>query len=700
MRAKGVRDANGRSHLKPSSNGADVDEARSQIGTWNQGAAPAQVTSDVARPHTTAPAITEVVVDLTDRAMAHLNGGDENAYTFPQHSGFYLATKRAIDVIVALIGILVLSPLFGVIAIAIKMDSRGSVFYRQTRVGMHRVPFHMWKFRKMPEDLAFQGAMVTTRWDHRMTRVGRVLERLKLDELPQLIDVLRGTMSIVGPRPDVPKFVEYYPRQWDSVLAVKPGIFGASQNQFRNESELYPASGVDLEQFYVDEILPMKLELDVAYAYGASLRRDAWLLMSGLFTSLFGALTLQTIVTRRAQVVSFAVLSGIGILGMVVAWLITEDTLALASARWGIILAVIFKPAALLALRIPKALATSMTPDDFRRMVWAALGSSAVIIAIMSWRFGTTFGYEALVVDALFFLCVMVVYKLFLYTFYLTFLVHDAWTVVRSVVWTAVVVAPMSAAAAMTIVHGKAVWTGQQAVESAMLVAFALVVRPVMLLLLRPNRSPHTNLSWLMKGVPRIVAASLVGSAVLLMGTAATGQSDPSLDVIALDALIFTMSMLGFAVWRRIQHPATSDDEGVKGDQASARLVVAGSGPELSSYVAMLDSIRDTDHQLFGVVTPVRSHRTSTVGNTLIIGGLVDLAGILTNTQIDVIALIHSSLTEEERIEVERYAQEFSVRVFSVRLSPDAATYQPVSPELNENHEVGTRVKAEAGHPE
>jgi hypothetical protein len=84
----------------------------------------------------------------------------------------------------------------------------------------------------------------------------------------------------------------------------------------------------------------------------------------------------------------------------------------------------------------------------------------------------------------------------------------------------------------------------------------------------------------------------------------------------------------------------------------------------------------------------------------LIIGGLADLATILTNTQIDVIALIHSSLTEEERIEVERYAQEFSVRVFSVRLSPDAATYQPVSPELNENPEVGTRVKAEAGHPE
>ena len=613
-----------------------------------------------------------VFIDLTDEALASSNE-EVPPILAPRPSRPYLAVKRAIDVVVAILGMMILSPVFALIAVAIRLDSRGPVFYRQVRVGMDRVEFRMWKFRKMREDLAAQGPMVTTRWDYRMTRVGRVLERLKLDELPQLFDVLRGTMSIVGPRPDVPVFVRCYRERWDIVLTVKPGIFGASQNHFRNESELYPADGVDLEQFYVEEILPKMLELDVAYAQNANLRRDAGLLVNGVFASLFGALTWQTIVTRRAQVASFIMLSAIGLLGMVGAWQITEGTLALPSARWGLFLAVVVKPAALLALRIPKALATSMTPDDFRRLIWAALGSSAVIVIIMSWRFGSSFRYETLALDTLFFLSAMVVYKLFLYTFHLTFFVHGAWTVVRSLVWVAAVAAPLSTMGTATLLYGSAVWTSDDAGELVILVAFSFVIRPVMLLLLRPNRSPRSNISLLIKGVPRVAAASIAGSAIMLMGTASAQLASLRLDVIALDTLVFTLVVLGYASWRRAVQGPFAETSPADLDRSPARLLVAGSGLELTSYVAMLDSIRDTDFELVGVVTPVRSHRTSTIGNTLIIGGLVDLVGIMTNTHVDVIAVIGSSLTDEECAEVERHASEFTAEVFSVRLTPDVS---------------------------
>src|SRR5829696_732120 len=170
--------------------------------------------------------------------------------------------QRGFDLTLLAIGAVIWMPLIAIVSLLVKLDSPGPVFFRQVRIGLHRQPFQIWKFRKMRNDLATQGPMLTMRYDNRMTRVGRLLERTKLDELPQVFNVIAGTMSIVGPRPEVPRFVEHHPQLWDRVLSVKPGIFGASQNHFRNESELYPADATDIESFYVDVILPEMLRLD------------------------------------------------------------------------------------------------------------------------------------------------------------------------------------------------------------------------------------------------------------------------------------------------------------------------------------------------------------------------------------------------------------------------------------------------------
>lgn len=204
-----------------------------------------------------------------------------------EHGRVYLAAKRVVDVVLASSGILLLSPVIVAVCLLIKIDSRGPVLFKQTRVGLRRTRFEILKFRKMHADLPAQGSMLTKRGDARMTRVGRLLERTKLDELPQLVNVLRGDMSVVGPRPEVPEFVELYPQRWDEVLSMKPGIFGASQNHFRNEAELYPALEEDIEPFYVREILPVMLDLDTEYVRHAGLLRDMSILLRGVGVVVF-----------------------------------------------------------------------------------------------------------------------------------------------------------------------------------------------------------------------------------------------------------------------------------------------------------------------------------------------------------------------------------------------------------------------------
>src|SRR5438445_1049519 len=134
---------------------------------------------------------------------------------------FVLRCKRVFDLLVALLGLVLLSPLFLAIALLIKLDTTGPVFFSHLRVGHRRRYFRLWKFRKMRHDLPLPGPSLTRRYDGRLTSIGAFLERTKLDELPQLFNVLMGDMSIVGPRPEVPHFVEHYPCAWDVVLSVK-----------------------------------------------------------------------------------------------------------------------------------------------------------------------------------------------------------------------------------------------------------------------------------------------------------------------------------------------------------------------------------------------------------------------------------------------------------------------------------------------
>jgi lipopolysaccharide/colanic/teichoic acid biosynthesis glycosyltransferase len=182
--------------------------------------------------------------------------------------------KRLFDLLGAGLGLLLLSPLMLVIAALIKLDSRGPVFFRQQRVGRHGVPFRIHKFRSMVADAPQRGLALTVGDDSRITRVGRWLRRTRLDELPQLIDVLAGHMSLVGPRPEVPQYVAHYPAALrERALAVRPGITDPSSLLYLDEGEQL-ARAADPEREYIEVILPRKLQCAADYADRASLRSD------------------------------------------------------------------------------------------------------------------------------------------------------------------------------------------------------------------------------------------------------------------------------------------------------------------------------------------------------------------------------------------------------------------------------------------
>ncbi|MGZ5236276.1 MAG: sugar transferase [Caldimonas sp.] len=183
--------------------------------------------------------------------------------------------KRALDFVAALFGLVLLAPLFAVIAAAIKLESPGPVFFRQERVGRHGRPFRIFKFRTMAAAPAGHGGpQVTAAGDSRITRVGAWLRRFKVDELAQLIDVLRGTMSLVGPRPEVPRYVEHYPPEWrERLLSVRPGITDFASVRYRDEGELLAAAD-DPEREYLEVVLPAKLQYALDYVDNPTLGTD------------------------------------------------------------------------------------------------------------------------------------------------------------------------------------------------------------------------------------------------------------------------------------------------------------------------------------------------------------------------------------------------------------------------------------------
>lgn len=194
-----------------------------------------------------------------------------------------LSYKRIFDVFFSFMGIIVLFPFFLLIYLLILVTSKGNPIFIQERAGKDGKIFHIWKFRTMVDRASSKGRLMTVGDDPRITKVGKILRKLKIDEIPQLINVLKGDMSFVGPRPLVPYHISLYTEVQKQILCVKPGITDLASISFRKESEML-ANSSDPDKTYLEEIIPRKVELNMVYIRNISLWNDLRLIFRTVFS--------------------------------------------------------------------------------------------------------------------------------------------------------------------------------------------------------------------------------------------------------------------------------------------------------------------------------------------------------------------------------------------------------------------------------
>ncbi|MCR1951893.1 sugar transferase [Clostridium sp. DSM 100503] len=193
--------------------------------------------------------------------------------------------KRIFDFLASLLGIIILSPILLIVAIAIKIDSKGNILFMQKRIGKNGVPFYIYKFRTMVSDAEKIGKQITVGKDNRITKVGAFLRKYKIDELPQLFNVLRGDMSLVGPRPEVPKYVDLYTESEKRVLEVRPGITDLASLRYKDENDIL--GNVDNpEEYYINVIMKDKLKLNLEYIEKSNLIFDISLIFKTIIKCL------------------------------------------------------------------------------------------------------------------------------------------------------------------------------------------------------------------------------------------------------------------------------------------------------------------------------------------------------------------------------------------------------------------------------
>jgi len=230
-------------------------------------------------------------------------------------TSFHAAAKRCYDVAFSFAGLVVLSPLFLLIAALIKTADGGDIFYRQVRIGLLGRPFRICKFRTMISSADQAGPSITKDGDARITWIGRILRKTKLDELPQLWNVLKGEMSLVGPRPEVPRYVERYTLEQRAILRCKPGITDLASLCFREE-EVLLGNANNLEAFYIQHCIPRKLRLNREYAARANLLSDTWIILQTICPYWVGVLVTYGILLAVSFGLAYGLIYDFAPLGM------------------------------------------------------------------------------------------------------------------------------------------------------------------------------------------------------------------------------------------------------------------------------------------------------------------------------------------------------------------------------------------------
>jgi lipopolysaccharide/colanic/teichoic acid biosynthesis glycosyltransferase len=301
-----------------------------------------------------------------------------------------MLAKHCVDFCLAALWVTAFLPVFMLVAILIKLDSPGPVFFRQKRAGRNGKLFEIYKFRTMVQGAYMMGSRLTVKRDPRITRLGQLLRWSKIDELPQLFNVIRGEMSLIGPRPEDPYFVKFYTPAQQRVLLVRPGLVGPSQIHGRDEVEDYPEGIKDTERYYIEHILAPKVQRDIEYVERATFWSDMALLLRGVWATVRGAIRAKYLWRRRRRIALMGVDLLLALAAYTLALLIRYDLQPPTAEYWfqTLVLIALLRPPLLVYFGAYQGIATYFGLWDLVAL-FKAISVGSIAIAGMTYFVGS-----------------------------------------------------------------------------------------------------------------------------------------------------------------------------------------------------------------------------------------------------------------------------------------------------------------------
>lgn len=580
--------------------------------------------------------------------------------------------KRGFDVVAAALFLIAFAPLIALIAIVIKVDTPGPVFFRQKRLGRGGKPFLMLKFRKMPVDLPTQGPMLTRRSDPRLTRVGGWLERTKFDELPQLVNILTGEMSMIGPRPEVAKFVDLNDPLWGVVLSVRPGLFGISQIQGRNESSLYPDGCEDLEGFYTDHILPEKLARDADYVRRAGLLRDLELLFRGVMVAAFGTVTGSLIRAHGPGLLmlfSDVLASAFSFLFGFYVRLRTHLPMPTPGDFWKFLFLCVFsRSVVFVTMGIYRRKPDTLTYSDLVRIGKSVLYSSALLLFLSSLIVQGGLSRMVLLLDTLTLSAILIGKAYGVQQILRAFRERiQYWPLPRAAATVALGIGINTLA-----FYGLLRWLSatELSVEpigrlAGLMLGF-MVIRAYGICrygLFRPTMGLKRSLL----DVPRILRGTVLGSLFVYVSDWVFYSELVTIPILLVELVLSTtlIMILNRVYWNGISAEVRRGrSQAANRAEFAARVLLIGTGHETEFYLSYLERVPSLE--VVGVVDG-RSGipRAHTINNVPVIGGVADLDAFLEAHHVDQVVYFPAAVAPAQRIKVEAAGERHQVPVHS-----------------------------------
>jgi lipopolysaccharide/colanic/teichoic acid biosynthesis glycosyltransferase len=539
---------------------------------------------------------------------------------------------RWLEFLIALGGLICISPLFILIMIAIVIDSPGWPFFFQQRVGKNGKLFWMIKFRKMPAVVPKDGKGITTKNDIRLTRIGRYLERFKMDELPQLINVLIGNMSLVGPRPEITRFTKRYVEKWEKVLSIKPGVIGYNQIKVPHETDLYPQDCMDHEKYYLDHILPNKLDDEIEYISKKNTRFDLYILLNVTLSLITKTFTINWILIHLSQ--AFILISDtlIGCMSIYLSYLLVHQQYVIPDTIFSnvtniLLISLVIKPITFMFFSLHRyPISSSITLKYLITIMKASLYSCLGVLMVHLFLVERDLVFSAHVVDAFLLPSLLVGVRISY------ILVHDWLLEMGSLRSFSRALSHILIIVIYGIIGFLTFWLSYmyrtQELNIYVLIPkiwdisiCVLIIRSALSIFMWPPKA-KTWRSFFGREVFNIFNIALIGTGFILIAYILIGNATYSRSSLAIDYILFTLITIVITLlWCVPQIQAFQD-------QQPKRVMILGIGIETEMFLSTIHRISNDNLEIVGIITDIEWKRFSSIEGYNVIGTIGDIESL------------------------------------------------------------------------